>query len=407
MTHPPARGAPDLHAPAESTTPGPAMTGGAGTSGTSGTSGTPATAPGRRRVRWSRVLAPLLSLAIVGGVFFYFLPQFTSISDVWASIRSMTWLESTTLILVALWNLATYWFVMVSTMPGLRIREAAVVTESSTAVANTVPGGGAIGIAMSYSMYSSWGFSRTRSSVSLLVAGVWNNFVKLAMPVLALALLAFSGGGAGGGRIIAGSLGIAGLVAAITIFALLLRSQDMARRIGLTAGRVASALIKPLRRPPVHGWELATVKFRDRTLLLLRARWLLISVLTLVSHLSLFLVLLLSLRYVGVSEQEVSWIEALAVFAFARLLSAVPLTPGGIGVVEVALITGLAAAGGARAQVAAGVLIFRALTYVLPIPVGLATYVFWRRNHSWRRPPNSAPRTSLVPESTSLVPEST
>ena len=43
-------------------------------------------------MRLSKVLAPLLSLVIVGGVFFYFLPQFTSISDVWTSIRSMTWL---------------------------------------------------------------------------------------------------------------------------------------------------------------------------------------------------------------------------------------------------------------------------------------------------------------------------
>jgi uncharacterized membrane protein YbhN (UPF0104 family) len=45
------------------------------------------------------------------------------------------------------------------------------------------------------------------------------------------------------------------------------------------------------------------------------------------------------------------------------------------------------------------VLIFRALTFVLPIPIGLGTYVFWRRNRSWRRAPNAAPRTELVPES--------
>jgi putative heme transporter len=358
-----------------------------------------ATGP-RRRVRLSKVIAPLLSLAIVGGVFFYFLPQFTSISDVWTSIRSMTWLQTTALALVALWNLSTYWYLMVATMPGLRIREAAVVTESSTAVSNTLPAGGAIGIAMSYAMYDSWGFSRSRSSVSLLVAGVWNNFAKLAMPVLAVALLAFSGGGASTGRIIAGTLGVAGLIAAVTIFALLLRSDDMARRIGLAAGRIASLVIKPFRRPPVRGWDRATVKFRGRTLLLLRARWLPITILTVVSHLSLFAVLLLSLRRVGVSQDQVSWVQALAVFAFARLLSAIPLTPGGLGVIEVALITGLAAAGGPRAEVAAAVLIFRALTYVLPIPVGLATYVFWRRNRSWRRPPNSAPRTSLVPETT-------
>jgi uncharacterized protein (TIRG00374 family) len=90
--------------------------------------------------------------------------------------------------------------------------------------------------------------------------------------------------------------------------------------------------------------------------------------------------------------------EALVVFASARLLTAVPFTPGGLGVVEVALITGLAAAGGDRALVAAAVLVFRALTFVLPIPLGLATYVFWRRNRSWRRAPGTAPRTPLVPE---------
>ena len=92
------------------------------------------------------------------------------------------------------------------------------------------------------------------------------------------------------------------------------------------------------------------------------------------------------------------WVEALAVFAFARLLTAIPFTPGGLGVIELALITGLAAAGGDRPLVAAAVLVFRALTYVLPIPIGLGTYVFWRRNRSWRREPNSAPRTELVPE---------
>jgi uncharacterized protein (TIRG00374 family) len=105
-----------------------------------------------------------------------------------------------------------------------------------------------------------------------------------------------------------------------------------------------------------------------------------------------------ALRFVGVGADEVTWIEALAVFAFARLLTAVPFTPGGLGVVELALITGLAAAGGARAEVAAAVLIFRALTYVLPIPLGLITYVIWQRKKSWRRAPNSAPRTELVPE---------
>jgi putative heme transporter len=136
------------------------------------------------RGRLRPALSALVSVAIVVAVFWKFLPQFTSISEVWSSVRAMTAVEVATLGLAAVWNLATYLFVMVSTMPGLTYPQAAVVTESSTAVANTVPAGGAVGIAMSYAMYDSWGFSRSRGSVSLLVSGLWNNFAKLGLPVL-------------------------------------------------------------------------------------------------------------------------------------------------------------------------------------------------------------------------------
>jgi uncharacterized protein (TIRG00374 family) len=287
--------------------------------------------------------------------------------------------------------------VVVCTTPGLSYGQAAVTTEASTAVSNTVPAGGAIGMALTYAMYGSWGFSRSRTSVSLVVAGIWNNFVKLAMPVLALSLLALQGRPSGG-RVLAALVGLGALVVAVVLLALLLGSEPAARRIGLCAGRVASLLRRPFGRPPVAGWERATVKFRDRTALLVRARWPLITLTTLVSHVSLYVVLLVALRHLGVAGREVSWIEALTVFAFARLVTAIPLTPGGLGLVEVTLITGLVAAGGARAEVAAAVLLFRALTYVLPIPFGLGCYLFWKRNRSWRRAPGSAPRTELVPE---------
>jgi uncharacterized protein (TIRG00374 family) len=129
----------------------------------------------------------------------------------------------------------------------------------------------------------------------------------------------------------------------------------------------------------VHGWEVATVKFRGRTVELVRRRWIPITVTSLVSHLSLYLVLLVALRDVGVSEAEVSWAEVLAVFAFARLATAVPFTPGGAGVVEAVLIGGLVAAGGDRAEVTAAVLIYRALTWGLPILVGIPAFLWWRR----------------------------
>ncbi|HEY0126745.1 MAG TPA: lysylphosphatidylglycerol synthase domain-containing protein [Blastococcus sp.] len=352
----------------------------------------------RSRTRgWRRWLAPALSVALVVAVFAWFLPQFTSLSDVWTSVRAMTWVEVAVLVAAALWNLATYQFLMMTTTPGLTFRQATVSTESTTAVSNTVVGGAAIALGLTYAMNTSWGFSRSRTSVSLLISGLWNNFAKLALPVLALVLLAFTGTPTAG-RVVAGLLGVAALLAAVVALGMLLRSEAAAARIGDGAARVATAIRRPFGRGPVTGWDKATRKFRGRTILLLRARWHWITLTTLVSHLSLFLVLMLALRFVGVGADQVSIAEALAVFAFARLLTAIPFTPGGLGVIELALITGLSTAGGPRALVAAAVLIFRALTFVLPIPLGLGTYVFWRRNRSWRREPNAAPRTDLVPE---------
>jgi uncharacterized membrane protein YbhN (UPF0104 family)/membrane-associated phospholipid phosphatase len=330
-----------------------------------------------RRSPTRTAIGVLVSLVLVVAIF-YFLLRDIDLRLVWAEIRAMTWMEDAVLAVIAAWNLATYAFVWMSVTPGLGFWHAFVMTQSTTAVANTVYGGSAIGIGMTYSMLGKWGYSRSRTTTAVLVSGVWNSFVKLGLPVLALALVLLQGG-AGGGRVTAALLGIAGLVAAIIVFALILRSQEQARRFGVLAGRVASRLLRLVRRPPVAGWELATVKFRSRTLGLVEHRWVPITVATLVSHLSLYLVLVATLRAVGVSQDEVGWAQVLAAFAFARLATAIPFTPGGAGVVEAVLITGLVAAGGDRAQVTAAVLVYRALTWALPILVGVVCYLWWRR----------------------------
>ena len=137
------------------------------------------------------------------------------------------------------------------------------------------------------------------------------------------------------------------------------------------------------------------MRFRRNTIDFLVERWFWLTSTTLISHLSLYLVLLLALRSLGVSDAEVNWAQVLGVFAFARLLTAIPITPGGLGIVEVAYIGGLILMGRGHAdvpadvfhaQVTAAVLVFRALTYGIQIPLGALTYVIWRTNTSWRKP---------------------
>ena len=204
-----------------------------------------------RRSRTRLVVQGVLSLVLVVAIFYYLLTKI-DLAQVWTAITDMTWLELSTLGLLAVWNLCTYAFVWMAVTPGLGFLRAMVMTQATTAVANTVPGGSAIGI------------------------------------------------------------GIAGLVAAIVIFALMLRSEDQARRFGLLAGRVATRLLRMVRRGPATGWELATVKVRNRTIDLVGHHWVAITVTSLVSHLSLYLVLLVCLRDAGVSDAEVGWAEVLA-----------------------------------------------------------------------------------------------
>lgn len=344
----------------------------------------------RRPSRLRQAVRVLISLALAGAIFAYVLGSAADFSEVRAAISSMTGLELLTLGLMACWNLATYWMVVVAATPGLTYPQAAVLVESTTAVANAVPGGSAVAVGLTYGILGSWGFSRSRSTLSVIVSGLWNNFAKLGLPVLSLALLAMQGS-VNGPRVTAGLFGIAALVGSITVFALMLRREAFARRAGDRAAAWISRLRRRMGKGPVEGWGDATVKFRGRTIGLVSHAWKRLTVTTVVSHLSLFAVLLMALRHIGVSNAEVHWAEILAVFAFVRLLTAIPITPGGLGVVELGLIAGLTAAGGDEAEVVAGVLIFRGLTYVLPIPLGLLTYVFWKRNTSWR---NSAPPLS-------------
>ena len=340
---------------------------------------------GERLVTGKRILQSLISTAVVVGIFVGVMPRIASYGDVWDTIRAMTGLELFGLFLVGVWNLVTYWFVLVAALPGMRLREAAVVNQASTAVSNTLPGGGAIGVGVTVAMLRSWGFRISAITRSAVVTGIWNNFVKLGMPVIALALLAFEGG-ATVARVIAALVGVGVLVGSIVGFGLVLRSEQAAERVGKFFGRLVDRARGVARKPALGSWAARAVSFRRDTIGLLRHRWLSLTVASLVSHLSLYVVLLVALRNVGISQADLTWIEVLAAFAFVRLVSALPITPGGVGVVELgyAAVMTIGMDDATSAKVVAAILLFRAITYLLPVPLGASSYVIWRGNQTWR-----------------------
>jgi len=342
-----------------------------------------------RRLRLKRVLQAGASLVIVIGIFAYAIPRFADYSAVWATIADLSAPQLWSLVAAMLFNLFTYWLANMAALPGLTLPKSVILTQTTTSVANALPAGGAVAVGFTYTILRSWRFEPHAIGLYVGVTGVWNVFLKLALPIVALALLAITRQ-ANVVLLAAGLIGLGVLLAAVALFALALWNIEFARRIGDGLGRTVSAVRRLLRRAPITTWGDQAVAFRWRTIALVAHRWLQLTLTTVLSHLALWFVLLLSLRYVGISEREVGAVQVLAVFSFGRLLTAIPITPGGLGLIELGYIGGLVAAGGNEPQVVAAVLLFRVLTYGVQIPIGGFTYVIWRARASWRHEPAMA-----------------
>jgi uncharacterized protein (TIRG00374 family) len=126
-------------------------------------------------------------------------------------------------------------------------------------------------------------------------------------------------------------------------------------------------------------WGSSVVRFRSRALTRLRRRWIWLTLATAAGHLSTFALLLVILRALGVPSDEISVIEAFAAWSLVRLLTVIPITPGGLGIIELGMTTALLAFGGSNADVVAAVLLYRLLTWLPTLVVGLPSALIWRR----------------------------
>ncbi len=346
----------------------------------------------RRRVSTGQIVGFLIGLAIVIAIFAFAVPKFADYGEVFAAMRTLTPLEFWSLFAAMVFNLYTYWLANQAGLIGMTIWQSAVETQTSTTIANILPAGGALAIAMTAAILSSWGFTAGEITLFVGVTGIWNIFAKLGLPVVALALLVLTGHSYPA-LVAAAAVGVVVLVVAIVLLALVFKSEDMARKVGHAIGSILGRVRRLLRKSTENDLGDKAVKFRRETIILARRRWFMLTWTTLLSQLALCFVLVLSLRHMGVSEQELPFVEIFAVYSFSRLLSAIPITPGGVGVIDLGYIAGLTAFDSAeKAQIVAAILIFRVLTFGIQIPLGAVTYVIWRRTKRWFRdtpPPGS------------------
>ena len=266
-------------------------------------------------------------------------------------------------------------------LPELPWLDAIGFTQASTSLQNFVPGGAPVGVGISFGILRRLGIGAGAAGFAVALVGIWGQVTIFVYPVIGLVLVLATGELTGTVAAAAAASGAAALVAAgFAVYAL--RSGAAAVRLASPLLRMVTVLARLLRREPPR-WDLeALLRLREERLALLRRRWPLLTVSTLANQLTAYVLLDLSLRSVGVSLHELSPAETFLAWSLGRLIASLPLTPGGIGVVELGLIGTLVGFGGGHAHVVAAVLLYRALIVVPTLVAGALAFGGWRLRSS-------------------------
>jgi len=331
------------------------------------------------------------SLSVVVIIFAFVIPKITGsdYAEIWDQMAKLSAWEIAALIAFWFLGMLAYTGVLTNSLPGLKRTQALTVNFAGSAVSNVMPFGGAIGVGATYAIDMSWGFTAPSVTLSILVSGIWNVFAKLAMPVLALVLLMISGN-ATGKLLVPTLLGLLALVVAAAILGLIMRSEGLAEKIGQLGQAIVDRFCRVTQRKTTPDVIKVVLDFRHQSIGLVRERWLLITLWIFLFNLIQFLLLFACIRAIGIDG--ITLTEAFAAFAFARLLETIPITPSGVGFVEVGAASALISFGGPENASTAAIFLFRGFVYLLEIPVGAMAWVVWASMTRWRRPIGSVSR---------------
>lgn len=325
----------------------------------------------------SGVLRTMLHLAvtlIAIAVIAFLVPR--SVHAGWSTVAtSVTTISGPAVgLLLAVWGvgLVAHAIMLAAALPGLSHRRALLLSLTGGAVANSLPLGGAAGIALNRRMTREWGFSGTQFAAYTVVTHAWELFAKTVLPVAALPLLAFIGAPASGAvPIMAGPMlvaPIAGGAVALVLFGRVLTrtTHRLLSRPRTSRSRLRAAVARALTRCESVRTTSAGVASRH---------WKRLSAGMTLSTALLFTLLVVSLESSGAG---VPIAYVFLAFCCERMITLIGLTPGAIGFTEMGLMTALMLAPTAHgAGVAAGVLIYRTLTFGLRIPLGATLLLVW------------------------------
>lgn len=240
---------------------------------------------------------------------------------------------------------------------------------ASNAISLIMPGGAAMGAAVQVRMLSTSGLETGSTIGGLAAFSMFGVGGLLALPVFALPVILVGIPTTNRGLVNAAVLGAIGFVVFAVLTAIVLATDTPLRLCGRAAQRVRNwALAK---RPPVVGLDERLLAQRNHLRAMLGARlW--EAILLSAGRLALdYLCLLAAIRATG-SRPQAELI--LVAYAVSGIIALIPITPGGLGIVEASLTGLLVLAGVNTSDALLATLTYRLASYWLPLAAGPIAY---------------------------------
>jgi uncharacterized protein (TIRG00374 family) len=246
---------------------------------------------------------------------------------------------------------------------------------ASGALGRVVPGGAAAAAALQYRMLAQAGLERAQIATGLTAGSLLLLGALAALPLLAIPAL-IAGRTIPRGLLNAGGFALVVFVFLFSIGALLMVSDRAIDWVG----RAVTSVMRRVRRkhPPPEDLPQRLRGERDLIRRTLGRQWPGAVAASVGRWLFDFLTLLAALEAVHARPRLTL---ALLAYCTAQLLAQVPITPGGLGIVEAGMTGALALAGVPAAAAAVATLAYRLASYWLPLPAGAVAWAVHRRRY--------------------------
>jgi uncharacterized protein (TIRG00374 family) len=311
---------------------------------------------------------------------------FPAITEVLASWPRLSTLDPPWLALAIAAELAHFWCTIALQRLALRTREwfpVATSTLAGNAITLIVPGGAAVGAAVQFRMLAASGLETSETVGGLAAFSLLGVGGLLALPLFALPVILF-GAPTSRGLVNTAILGAIGFVAFVAFGAVVLAYDAPLRWCGRAVQRVRNWVLR--KRPPMTGLDETLLAQRNQIRAVLGHQWwqaLLLSAGRLAFD---YLCLLAALLATG-SRPRPSLI--LVAYAAAGIIGLIPLTPGGLGVVEASLTGLLVLAEVNSSQAVLATLAYRLASYWAPLLAGPVAYGLFRMRYRSRPSPRA------------------